>query len=75
MNIAIDTTPLRMTGAGTARYLANLLPRLEAEHEVRRVAFGGAGKASVLARELAWYPFALGRTRGVDVLHCPTYYG
>ena len=33
------------------------------------------GKASVLARELAWYPFALGRLDGVDVLHCPTYYG
>jgi glycosyltransferase involved in cell wall biosynthesis len=64
-----------MTGAGTARYLRNLLARIEPEHEVRRVAFGDARKAAILARELAWYPFALGRTNGVDVLHCPTYYG
>jgi glycosyltransferase involved in cell wall biosynthesis len=75
VKIKVDTTPLRMTSAGTARYLRNLLPRIEAEHEVQRVAFGGSGKTSVLARELAWYPFALGRTVGVDVLHCPTYYG
>ena len=75
MRVAVDTTPLRLTGAGTARYLRNLLARLEPDHDVRRVAFGGPGKASVLARELAWYPFALGRLGGVDVLHCPTYYG
>lgn len=75
MRVAVDTTPLRLTGAGTARYLRNLLARLEPEHEVRRLAFGGAGKAAVLARELAWYPFALGRLRDADVLHCPTYYG
>jgi glycosyltransferase involved in cell wall biosynthesis len=43
--------------------------------EVRRLAFGGAGKGSVLARELLWYPFALGAASGLDVLHCPTYYG
>ena len=71
MNVAIDTTPLRLTRAGTARYLENLLQRIPA----RRLAFGGAGRASVLARELAWYPFALSALRGVDVLHCPTYYG
>lgn len=75
MRIAVDTTPLRLTAAGTARYLTNLLVRIEPGHDVRRVAFGGAGKASVLARELGWYPFALGRLDGVDVLHCPTYYG
>jgi glycosyltransferase involved in cell wall biosynthesis len=75
VRIAVDTSPLRLTAAGTARYLTNLLARIEPEHDVRRVAFGGAGKASVLARELAWYPVALGRLEGVDVLHCPTYYG
>jgi glycosyltransferase involved in cell wall biosynthesis len=78
VRIAIDTTPFRLTAAGTARYLRNLLARLEPEHDVRPLAFGGAGKTSVLARELAWYPFALGRSsaaRGADVLHCPTYYG
>ena len=75
MKLAIDTTPLRLTAAGTARYLRNLVARIEPEHDVRRVAFGGPGKASVLVRELAWYPFALGRLDDVDVLHCPTYYG
>jgi glycosyltransferase involved in cell wall biosynthesis len=75
VKVAVDTSPLRLTGAGTARYLTNLLARIEPEHEVRRIGFGGPGKASVLARELAWYPFALGRLGGVDVLHCPTYYG
>ncbi|HXH97523.1 MAG TPA: glycosyltransferase, partial [Gaiellaceae bacterium] len=75
MRIAVDTSALRLTGAGTARYLRNLLARIEPEHDVRRVAFGGAGRLSVLARELAWYPFALGRLTGVDLLHCPTYYG
>jgi glycosyltransferase involved in cell wall biosynthesis len=43
--------------------------------EVRELAFGGPGRAAVLARELAWYPFALSALGGVDVLHCPTYYG
>jgi glycosyltransferase involved in cell wall biosynthesis len=71
VNLAVDVTPLRLTRAGTARYLENLLERIPA----RRIAFGGAGRASVLARELAWYPLALSQFRGADVLHCPTYYG
>ena len=77
MRVGMDVTPLRLTRAGTARYLRNLLAYLPAHEkvEVRRVAFGGAGKASVLARELVWYPFVLGRADGIDVLHCPTYYG
>jgi glycosyltransferase involved in cell wall biosynthesis len=70
VNVAIDVTPLRLTRAGTARYLRNLLDRVPA----RRVAFGGPGRASVLARELGWYPLALSAFRGADVLHCPTYY-
>jgi glycosyltransferase involved in cell wall biosynthesis len=75
VKIAVDTTPLRLTGAGTARYLRNLLARIEPDNDVRRLAFGGPGKASVLVRELVWYPFALGRLGDIDVLHCPTYYG
>jgi glycosyltransferase involved in cell wall biosynthesis len=70
VNVAIDVTPLRLTRAGTARYLESLLERIPA----RRIAFGDAGRASVLARELWWYPIALSRLDGVDVLHCPTYY-
>jgi glycosyltransferase involved in cell wall biosynthesis len=76
VRVALDTTPLRLTSAGTARYLRALLPHVTKCHlEVREVAFGGSGRASVLARELAWYPLALSALAGVDVLHCPTYYG
>jgi glycosyltransferase involved in cell wall biosynthesis len=72
VKVAFDTTALRLTRAGTSRYIRNLLARL-ADLEPR--AFGGSNRASVLARELAWYPLALSTFRGADVLHCPTYYG
>jgi glycosyltransferase involved in cell wall biosynthesis len=72
VKVAMDVTPLRLTRAGTARYIRNLLVRLDGEP----VAFGGAGRASVLARELWWYPFRLASPPGdADVLHCTTYYG
>ncbi|TML89544.1 MAG: glycosyltransferase family 4 protein [Actinobacteria bacterium] len=73
MRVGIDTTPLRLTRAGTARYLRGLLEHLDVD--VRPLAFGSAGRAWVLARELLWYPFVLGGAGGLDVLHCPTYYG
>ena len=72
MRVAFDTTPLRLTRAGTARYVTSLLPRLGG---VRTIGFGGAGRLSVGVRELAWYPVALSLLRDADVLHCPTYYG
>ena len=72
MRIAFDTTPLRLTRAGTARYIRSLLERLDGLEPLR---FGGPGRASVLARELWWYPLRLSRLRGPDVLHCTTYYG
>jgi glycosyltransferase involved in cell wall biosynthesis len=72
MNVAMDITPLRLTQAGTARYIRNLRQRLD----VQPVAFGGANRASVLARELWWYPFRLSALDGkTDLLHCTTYYG
>ncbi|HET7571938.1 MAG TPA: glycosyltransferase family 1 protein [Gaiellaceae bacterium] len=77
MRVGVDTTPLALTRAGTARYLRNLLARLEPEAGVERIAFAGPGRAAVLARELVWYPHLLGplaARRGLDVLHCPTYY-
>ena len=70
MKVAIDVTPLRLTRAGTARYLENIRARVDA-HEL---AFGGAGRAAVLARELWWYPLRLSALGSFDVLHCPTYY-
>jgi glycosyltransferase involved in cell wall biosynthesis len=72
LRVAFDTTPLRLTRAGTARYVTSLLPRL---HGVRPLRFGGSGRLSVGVRELAWYPLALSLFRDADVLHCPTYYG
>jgi glycosyltransferase involved in cell wall biosynthesis len=68
---ALDVTPLRLTRAGTARYIRNLLERLEVE----TVEFGGPGRAAVLARELWWYPLRLSALSGADLLHCTTYYG
>jgi glycosyltransferase involved in cell wall biosynthesis len=70
VKVAIDVTPLRLTRAGTARYLENIRARVDA----RELAFGGGGRAAVLARELWWYPFRLSALGGFDVLHCPTYY-
>lgn len=71
MKVAIDVTPLRLTRAGTARYLENLLARVDADH----IAFGDDRRAAVLARELWWYPLRLSAFSDADVLHCPTYYG
>ena len=78
MRVAVDTSPLVQTRAGTARYLEGLLRELERRDDVdiRRVAFGGAGRASTLVRDALWYPAGLPRAaRGADVLHCPTYRG
>jgi glycosyltransferase involved in cell wall biosynthesis len=72
LRVAFDTTPLRLTRAGTARYIMSLLPRLDG---VRPIRFGGPGRLSVGVRELAWYPLALSLLGDADVLHCPTYYG
>jgi hypothetical protein len=68
VKVAIDVTPLRLTRAGTARYLENIRARVDA----RELAFGGGGRGSVLARELWWYPLRLSALGGFDVLHCPT---
>src|SRR5207249_2105694 len=54
-----------------ARYVKALLRELP---EVRRLSFGGAGRASTLLRDALWYPFLI-PTGGLDVLHCPTYRG
>src|SRR3954452_18237979 len=77
MNVAIDASPLIQTRAGTARYVTSLLRELRRRDdvEVSTASFGRSGKLSTLARDGLWYPFALGRRRGADVLHCPTYRG
>jgi glycosyltransferase involved in cell wall biosynthesis len=74
---AIDVSPLVQTRAGTARYLQGLLRELHRRDDVAvsRRSFGRSDRASTLARDAVWYPFALGRERAADVLHCPTYRG
>jgi len=76
MRVGIDVSPLRQTRAGTARYLRELLPHLERLVDVEELAWGGAGKASAVARDVWWYPVALPRrARGLDVLHCTSFRG
>src|SRR4029453_9420165 len=77
LQVGLDTSPLALTKAGTARYLTKLLEGLEEEPglELRRYTWGGAGRATKVARDLFWYPVVLPRAArkdGVDVLHCPT---
>lgn len=74
---AVDVSPLVQTRAGTARYLASLLRELRARDdvEITTLSFGRGDRLSTLARDALWYPFALGRDRNADVLHCPTYRG
>jgi glycosyltransferase involved in cell wall biosynthesis len=77
MNVLVDASPLVQTRAGTARYLRSLLRELRRRDdvEVATTSFGRGDKLSTLARDGLWYPFALGRGRRADVLHCPTYRG
>jgi glycosyltransferase involved in cell wall biosynthesis len=77
IRVAVDVSPLVQTRAGTARYLKGLLRELDRRDdvEVRTFSFGRADRLSTLARDAAWYPFALGRKRDADLLHCPTYRG
>lgn len=78
MRIALDLSPLRLSRAGTARYIGGLLPHLEREPglELERVEWGREGRAAAVLRDAAWYPLVLPRTaRGADVLHCPTFRG
>jgi glycosyltransferase involved in cell wall biosynthesis len=76
LDIALDTTPLALTQAGTARYLGSLLAELEDAPQVRieRHAFDLRGRAFVPPRDVGWYLAALPwLARRADVLHCPTH--
>jgi len=75
MNVGIDVSPLVQTGAGTARHVRGLIDALEGRQglELRRLAFGGSGRAATVARDAAWYTVGIARAaRGLDVLHCTT---
>ena len=78
MRVGFDVSPLVQTGAGTARHVCGLLTALEQkpELEVIPLTFGGAGRASTLARDAAWYPAGIARAAShLDVLHCTTMRG
>ena len=75
MNVGIDVSPLVQTGAGTARHVRGLIDALEGRQglELRRLAFGGSGRAATVARDAGWYTVGIARAaRGLDVLHCTT---
>src|SRR4051794_289735 len=76
LEVAMDTSPLALSGAGTARHLRGLLAGLEQlpEVTVKRHSFRVRGRAAVPVRDVAWYLAALPiLVRGADVLHCPTF--
>jgi glycosyltransferase involved in cell wall biosynthesis len=68
IRVALDTTPLRQTRAGTARYVDALRRNLEVEE----VSFPATSRLRTAVADLWWYP----RLRvDADVLHCPTFRG
>jgi glycosyltransferase involved in cell wall biosynthesis len=78
VKVGFDVSPPVQPLAGTARYDTGLGAALERlpDLEVTRLSFGGPGRASALARDLAWYlallPRHAGRA-GLDVIHCTSY--
>ncbi|HEU5065904.1 MAG TPA: glycosyltransferase family 1 protein [Gaiellaceae bacterium] len=77
LRVGLDTSPLALTRAGTARYLTNIVDGLEADPEIelRQYDWGGDGKATRVVRDTGWYRFTLPRAAkrdGLQVLHCPT---
>jgi glycosyltransferase involved in cell wall biosynthesis len=76
VKVALDVSPLRLTRAGSARYVHGLRDALHRRIELRELAWGGGGRLAAVARDAGWYPLALPRAaRGCDVLHCPTFRG
>jgi len=77
VRVGVDVSPLVQTRAGTARHVRGLLAELRARPrlELELLSFGGPGALSSAARDAVWYPLALRRRDGVDVLHCTTFRG
>ncbi len=76
MRVGVDVSPLRLTRAGTARYVRILLAALERRDDVQldQIAWGGGGRVTAAVRDAAWYPLGLPRAaRHADLLHCPSY--
>lgn len=76
MKVGVDVAPLELDAAGTARYVRGVVGELERRDdvEVRRLAWGGGGRATAAVRDLGWYLAALPvQARGLDLLHCTTF--
>jgi glycosyltransferase involved in cell wall biosynthesis len=76
VRVAIDTSPLVQTRAGTSRHVLGLLAELTGRPglELVGVAAGGSGRLATVRRDALWYPFRLGGVSArVDVLHCTTF--
>jgi glycosyltransferase involved in cell wall biosynthesis len=71
IRVAIDTTPLAQTRAGTARYLSGLLDHLDVE--VVRLSYPATSRVRSVAADVLWYPRL--EADGADVLHCPSFRG
>jgi glycosyltransferase involved in cell wall biosynthesis len=72
MRVALDTTPLLQTRAGTARYVRGLRDHLDVE--LVELSFPATTRLRTAVADTWWYP-RLRAPRGVDVLHCPTFRG
>jgi glycosyltransferase involved in cell wall biosynthesis len=78
VRVAVDTSPLLQTRAGTARHVRGLLGALAGRNglDVRPISLGGAGKLATVLRDAAWYPLGTAlAARHDDVLHCTTFRG
>jgi alpha-1,3-rhamnosyl/mannosyltransferase len=76
VRVALDVSPLRLSRAGSARYVDGLRTTLRDRVELEELAWGGGGRATAALRDAVWYPVGLPRAaRGADVLHCPTFRG
>jgi glycosyltransferase involved in cell wall biosynthesis len=71
IRVALDTTALYQTRAGTARHVQGLLDHLEVD--VRRLAYPATSRSRAVRADLLWYPRL--KADGADVLHCPTFRG
>jgi glycosyltransferase involved in cell wall biosynthesis len=78
VKVAIDTSPLVQTRAGTARHVRGLLGALRGRDgvDLELVSFGASGRLASVARDALWYPVGLSRrARGTDLIHCTTFRG
>ena len=63
LRVGLDTSPLVLSKAGTARYLTSLLEGLdrEASIDLSRLSWGADGRGTKVARDMFWYPTGIGR--------------